>query len=566
MTFPRFFIDRPIFAIVLSVLMMIGGIVSFFQLPLSEYPAVTPPTVQVTTAYPGANPDVIAQTVATPLEQAITGVEGMLYMSSQSATDGRMILTITFDQHIDPDMAQIQVQNRVSRVLSRLPDEVQRQGVVTQKTSPDILMVVHLLSPEQRYDPLYISNYAYLQVRDELLRLRRETPAWGSYAHFAHGSASLPPQVLYDALDSWLEAERRWGVQRAAEHFAEPLLAVRDSVARVLGTQPRHIALLDCASRAWSVAFAAALAAHPRIRAISSFDEYGSNSLCLLAARQQRGLELRLIDARGDAAQLLQRLDEQLHDLAPGQTPLLSLSAVPTGHGAATALEGVAERIRAHGGLLFLDASHAVGQLPLAVEAIGCDVLVFPPRKWLRGPKGLGVLYLGERALERLALPDGLDVGGAQWSDAFALQARDDARRFECSEFNPGLRLALKASCDYLLQTDVRRIARRNRQLRERIAQQLYRRLGWTPLEQGPHASALMTYAAPELSGEQWLKRLHARGVNASYIGPQYARWALREQALPGVLRLTPHYLTDDSEIERLGEALEDCLRQRAAS
>lgn len=374
---------------------------------------------------------------------------------------------------------------------------------------------------------------------DEVLGAR------GSHARAAVGVAELP---------------------RGAEHFAEPLLAVRDSVARVLGTQPRHIALLDCASRAWSVAFAAALAAHPRIRAISSFDEYGSNSLCLLAARQQRGLELRLIDARGDAAQLLQRLDEQLHDLAPGQTPLLSLSAVPTGHGAATALEGVAERIRAHDGLLFLDASHAVGQLPLAVEAIGCDVLVFPPRKWLRGPKGLGVLYLGERALERLALPDGLDVGGAQWSDAFALQARDDARRFECSEFNPGLRLALKASCDYLLQTDVRRIARRNRQLRERIAQQLYRRLGWTPLEQGPHASALMTYAAPELSGEQWLKRLHARGVNASYIGPQYARWALREQALPGVLRLTPHYLTDDGEIERLGEALEDCLRQRAAS
>ncbi|MFU7364328.1 aminotransferase class V-fold PLP-dependent enzyme [Pseudomonas aeruginosa] len=208
---------------------------------------------------------------------------------------------------------------------------------------------------------------------DELLRLRRETPAWGSYAHFAHGSASLPPQVLYDALDSWLEAERRWGVQRAAEHFAEPLLAVRDSVARVLGTQPRHIALLDCASRAWSVAFAAALAAHPRIRAISSFDEYGSNSLCLLAARQQRGLELRLIDARGDAAQLLQRLDEQLHDLAPGQTPLLSLSAVPTGHGAATALEGVAERIRAHDGLLFLDASHAVGQAAIELQVI-CEL------------------------------------------------------------------------------------------------------------------------------------------------------------------------------------------------
>ncbi|MFQ6571880.1 efflux RND transporter permease subunit [Pseudomonas sp. UM16] len=182
MSFPRFFIDRPIFAIVLSILMMIAGIVAFFQLPLSEYPAVTPPTVQVTAAYPGANPKVIAETVAAPIEQAITGVEGMLYMSSQSATDGRMILTVTFAQGTNADMAQVQVQNRVSRVLSRLPEEVQRQGVITQKTSPDILMVVHLLSPDKRYDPLYISNYAYLQVRDELSRLPgvSDVLVWGA--------------------------------------------------------------------------------------------------------------------------------------------------------------------------------------------------------------------------------------------------------------------------------------------------------------------------------------------------------------------------------------------------
>lgn len=182
MSFPRFFIDRPIFAIVLSVLMVIAGIVSFFQLPLSEYPAVTPPTVQVTASYPGANPKVIAETVAAPLEQAITGVEGMLYMSSQSATDGRMILTVTFAQGTNADIAQIQVQNRVARALPRLPDEVQRQGVVTQKTSPDVLMVVHLLSPDKRYDPLYISNYAYLQVRDELSRIPgiSDVLVWGA--------------------------------------------------------------------------------------------------------------------------------------------------------------------------------------------------------------------------------------------------------------------------------------------------------------------------------------------------------------------------------------------------
>ena len=182
MTFPRFFIDRPIFAIVLSILIVIAGIAAFFQMPLSEYPAVTPPTVQVTASYPGANPKVIAETVAAPLEQAITGVEGMQYMSSQSATDGRMVLTVTFAQGTNADMAQIQVQNRVSRALPRLPEEVQRQGVVTQKTSPDILMVVNLLSPDKRYDPLYISNYAYLQVRDELSRIPgvSDVLVWGA--------------------------------------------------------------------------------------------------------------------------------------------------------------------------------------------------------------------------------------------------------------------------------------------------------------------------------------------------------------------------------------------------
>ncbi|HCL3227419.1 TPA: efflux RND transporter permease subunit, partial [Pseudomonas aeruginosa] len=171
MNFPRFFINRPIFAIVLSVLMLIAGAISYFQLPLSEYPQVTPPTVQVTASYPGANPQVIADTVASPLEQAVNGVEGMMYMQSQMSTDGRMVLTISFEQHIDPDVAQIQVQNRVSRALPRLPPEVQRIGVVTDKTAPDILMVVHMLSPGDRYDPLYVSNYAMLNVRDELARL-----------------------------------------------------------------------------------------------------------------------------------------------------------------------------------------------------------------------------------------------------------------------------------------------------------------------------------------------------------------------------------------------------------
>lgn len=182
MNIPRFFVDRPIFAVVLSVLMLIAGGLTLLRLPLSEYPQVAPPTVQVTASYPGANPEVIAETVAAPLEQAINGVENMLYMSSQAATDGRMTLTVTFRQGTDADMAQIQVQNRVSRALPRLPQEVQRIGVVTQKTSPDILMVVHLESANDRYDPLYMSNFANLQVRDQLARLSGvgDVLVWGA--------------------------------------------------------------------------------------------------------------------------------------------------------------------------------------------------------------------------------------------------------------------------------------------------------------------------------------------------------------------------------------------------
>jgi gold/copper resistance efflux pump len=171
MTFPRFFIDRPIFAVVLSVLMLIAGGLAFLRLPLSEYPAVTPPMIQVTASYPGASPDVVAETVASPLEQAINGVENMLYMSSQASSDGRMSISISFKQGTDPDLAQIQVQNRVARALPRLPPEVQQMGVITDKTSPDVLMVVHMRATDARYSPLHVSNYAALNVRDELARL-----------------------------------------------------------------------------------------------------------------------------------------------------------------------------------------------------------------------------------------------------------------------------------------------------------------------------------------------------------------------------------------------------------
>src|SRR5687768_6849278 len=171
MKLSHFFINRPIFAIVLSLLIVVGGGIALLALPISEYPGVVPPTVVVRGVYPGANPKVIAETVASPLEQQINGVEGLLYMYSQSTADGVMTLTATFALGTDLDNAQVQIQNRVAQALPRLPQEVQRIGVVTEKATPDFLMVVHLVSPDSRYDMLYLSNFAHLQVKDKLTRI-----------------------------------------------------------------------------------------------------------------------------------------------------------------------------------------------------------------------------------------------------------------------------------------------------------------------------------------------------------------------------------------------------------
>jgi HAE1 family hydrophobic/amphiphilic exporter-1 len=160
MRFARFFIDHPIFAAVLSVAITVIGGVAFFGLPIAQYPEVTPPTIVVEANYPGASADVVGRTVATPIEEELNGVEGMLYMSSQSTSDGRMQLTVTFGIGTDVDAAQVLVQNRVSIAEPRLPEAVRRLGVTTKKSSPD-----------SRYDQTYISNFATLNIRDELARL-----------------------------------------------------------------------------------------------------------------------------------------------------------------------------------------------------------------------------------------------------------------------------------------------------------------------------------------------------------------------------------------------------------
>ena len=171
MRLSRFFIDRPIFAAVIAAIITIVGAISYFFLPVSQYPEIVPPTVTVSATYPGASAETLAQTVATPIEQEINGVEDMLYLSSQSTGDGRVVITATFRTGTDLDAAQVLVQNRVAIAMPRLPQEVQRLGVVTKKTSPDFLLVVNLISPDGSLDRAYLSNYAQTRIKDRLARL-----------------------------------------------------------------------------------------------------------------------------------------------------------------------------------------------------------------------------------------------------------------------------------------------------------------------------------------------------------------------------------------------------------
>jgi multidrug efflux pump len=230
MRFSRFFIDRPIFAAVLSVVIFIAGTIAIFALPVSEYPEVVPPSIVVRAVYPGANPRVLAEAVATPLEEQVNGVENMLYMSSQGTADGVLTLTVTFRVGTDVDLAQVQVQNRVSQALPRLPEEVRQLGVTTVKSATDLSLVIHLVSPDNRYDMVYLRNYALLQVKDVLARI----PGVGQVLMFGAGDYAMrvwldPSKVAARGLSAGdvVRAIREQNVQVAAGVVGGPPMPER---------------------------------------------------------------------------------------------------------------------------------------------------------------------------------------------------------------------------------------------------------------------------------------------------------------------------------------------------
>jgi len=244
MNFSHFFIRRPIFAAVLSILIVLVGGIAMFQLPIAQYPEIVPPTVVVRAIYPGANPQVLAETVATPIEQEVNGVEDMLYMSSTSTSDGVMTLTVTFKLGTDLNIAQVLVQNRVAIALPRLPEEVRRLGVTTTKRSTDLTMVAHLVSPDDSRDELYLGNYAFLQVKDQLARL----PGVGEVTVFGARDYSMrvwldPEKLSSRSLTAGdvVRAIREQNLQVAAGTIGQPPVPTGNDFQLTISTQGRLV-------------------------------------------------------------------------------------------------------------------------------------------------------------------------------------------------------------------------------------------------------------------------------------------------------------------------------------
>jgi multidrug efflux pump len=314
--FSKYFIDRPIFAAVLSIVIFVAGVMAIPQLPLSEYPDVVPPTVGVRAVYPGANPQEIAATVAAPLEEAMNGVENMMYMKSVAGSDGVMWMWVTFKSGTDPDFAQVQVQNRINQALPRLPEEVRRLGVTADKFSPDLTMVVHLTSPDGRYDSVYLRNYATLHLLDELRRL----PSVGQAMVFGAGDYAMrvwidPDQAAARGLTAGdiVHAIREQNVQVSAGQLgASPMPAASDFLVSINArgrlasveefgdivlktgadgrlTRLREVARIELGASEYALR---SLLDNEQAIALAIFQAPGSNAIALSQSVRQRTAEL----------------------------------------------------------------------------------------------------------------------------------------------------------------------------------------------------------------------------------------------------------------------------------
>jgi selenocysteine lyase/cysteine desulfurase len=394
-------------------------------------------------------------------------------------------------------------------------------------------------------------------VADDLLRWRAETPGCDQVVHLNNAGAALVPQPVRDAVRAHLDLEDRIGGYEAAEAEVASLRATYQAVGRLLGAGPQNVAIVQNSTVAFNQAISS-LDLGPGDVILTTRADYASNQITYLSLARRRGVQVvRAPDAPEGGVD-----PEEVRRLIGQRRPaLVSLTWIPTNSGLVQPAEAVGEICRDAGLPYLVDACQAVGQMPIDVRRLHCDFLAAASRKFLRGPRGLGFLYVSDRMLQRGAHPLLVDMHGASWTEADAFDLAPDARRFETWEFAYALVLALGAAARYALDVGLETARDRARELAAYVRQRLQAIPGVRVLDRGPELCAIATASIAGRDSKELKLALRARGINTSSPHREDAVIDMDEKEATSALRISPHYYNTREEIDAAVEALEDLLR-----
>lgn len=379
--------------------------------------------------------------------------------------------------------------------------------------------------------------------------VRAATPGCASVMHFNNAGSSLPPNLVLLAVVEYLETEAAIGGYEIAAERADALDAVYDNAVNLFGGAPENWAFVESATRAWNAGFSS-LRFEPGDRVLTTTAEYPSNMAGLLRAREIQGVEVVVIpdDEHGqvDVAALEAQLDDR--------TRLVSITHVPTQGGLINPALEVGALLRDTSILYQVDACQSAGQLPVNVEEIGCDILSFTGRKFLRGPRGTGMVWAGDAALERMGNPAGVDMQGASWDEPFEITPLPTARRFEPYEVFYAGKVGLAVALDYAASIGIDAIAERNAELSSRLRDGLGEIRGAAVHDKGSNRSAIVTFTVDGHEASAIKAALHARSINVSVSAQTSARLDFPDRNLDQVVRASVHYYNTEAEIDALLE------------
>ncbi|WP_433234872.1 aminotransferase class V-fold PLP-dependent enzyme [Streptosporangium sp. CA-135522] len=380
----------------------------------------------------------------------------------------------------------------------------------------------------------------------DVARARHDTPGCAEVVHLNNAGAALAPAPVLDAVIDHLQMEARLGGYEAAAAAAPKVNAVYESIARLIGCRPHEVAVVENATRAWDMAFYA-MRFGPGDRILTSRAEYASNVIAFLQVARRTGAHIEVVDDDEHGQLSVKDLQRRLDD----DVKLVAVTHVPTQSGLVNPAAEIGRLTRAAGVPFLLDACQSVGQLPVNVQDIGCDMLSATGRKFLRGPRGTGFLYVSGRLIETME-PPFLDLHAATWTDAQTYDIRPDARRFENWETNYAAKIGLGVAVGYALDWGIEAIEERVTALATRLRLQLAQLPGVTVQDRGRRLCGIVTFTVDGVPAADVHRRLTAAGINTSVSAITSARYDLGARNLPAVVRASVHYYNTDEEIDTL--------------